>query len=68
MLAFKLNERACFVYGFPKNARSNIDDNEARALKALAKEYLGYDAKAIRMVIKSNELREVRCDDEQEKD
>lgn len=64
LLAFKSKERACFIYGFPKNVRDNIDDKDKRALKALAKELLGCDAKAIRKAIKANELREVRCDDE----
>lgn len=66
LLAFKSKERACFMYGYPKSARANIDDKEERALKALAKELLGYDAKAIRKAVKANEFREVRCEDEQE--
>lgn len=68
LLAFKSKERACFIYGFPKSVRENIDDKEERALKALAKELLGCDAKAIGKAIKVYELREVRCDDEQEQE
>ncbi|MDA1090413.1 MAG: type II toxin-antitoxin system RelE/ParE family toxin [Proteobacteria bacterium] len=66
LLAFKAKNRAIFIFGFPKSARDNIDGKEERALKALAKELLGYDAKAIRKATKANELHEVRCDDEQE--
>ena len=68
LLAFKGKKRACFVFGFPKNDRNNIDNKEKKALKALAKELLGYDAKKIQKAVKAYELREVRCDDEQEEE
>ncbi|MBT5194167.1 MAG: type II toxin-antitoxin system RelE/ParE family toxin [Rhodospirillaceae bacterium] len=68
LLAFKSGARTCFVFGFAKSARANIDAKEEKALKALAKALLGYNATAIRKAIEANELREVRCDDEQKKD
>ncbi len=68
VLAFKSKERAFFIYGFAKNQRDNIDAREERALKALAKELLGYDAKAIQKALTTNAIRKVRCDDEQEKE
>lgn len=62
VLAFKSGSRACFLFGFPKNVRDNIDAGEARALKALAKEILGYEAKSIRAAVKAGALRELRCE------
>lgn len=61
LVAFKVNERAYFVYGFAKNIRANIKDNEERALKLLAKKMLGFDAVAIGNALTAGELREVRC-------
>ena len=40
ILAFKLNERAFFIYGFAKNKQDNINEKELKALKKLAKVYL----------------------------
>ena len=37
LLAFKSGARTCFVFGFAKSARANIDAKEEKALKALAK-------------------------------
>ncbi|NQV85442.1 MAG: type II toxin-antitoxin system RelE/ParE family toxin [Rhodospirillales bacterium] len=66
LLAFKSKTSAFFVFGFSKNARGNITGKEERALKALAKELLGYGAKEIRKAIKANEILEVRCENEPE--
>lgn len=68
LLAFKAKERAYFIFGFSKNDRDNIDNKDRQALKALAKELLGYDAKNIWKAVKAVELRELRCDDEQEEE
>jgi hypothetical protein len=40
ILAFKVNDKAFFIYGFAKNKRDNIDEKELKALKKLAKIYL----------------------------
>ncbi|HEB87903.1 MAG TPA: type II toxin-antitoxin system RelE/ParE family toxin [Gammaproteobacteria bacterium] len=67
LLAFKSKDRVFFIYGFPKSSRDNINDKEERALKALAKELLGYDETAIGKATKAGEIRRVRCDNEQKK-
>ena len=63
VLAFKAEDRTFFMYGFAKNQRSNIKDNELAALKKLAKEYLGYEDKALTIAIEAKALREVNNDD-----
>lgn len=39
LITRRTSEHLFFVYGFPKNARANIDAEEARALKAMAREF-----------------------------
>jgi hypothetical protein len=52
------------VYGFPKNARSNIDKDEEEALKALAAHLLSLTATALGTAQAAGELIEVDCDAE----
>ena len=40
LIAYKNGERAFFMFGFSKNERANIDANELRALKLMAKTLL----------------------------
>jgi len=51
-----------FVYGFPKNERSNIDKDEEDALKKLAAHLLALTAQALGQAQRAGELREVHCD------
>ncbi len=68
LLAFRSKRRAFFIYGFAKNQRDNIDGKEERALKALAKELLDYDARAIRKAMAADAIYEVRYDGGQKKE
>jgi hypothetical protein len=51
-----------FVYGFPKNERSNIDKDEEEALKKLAEHLLSLSAQAVGKAEDAGELIEVDCD------
>ena len=62
LLAYKVGNRAFFVYGFAKNARANISADELKALKHLAKELLEYSDKALTEAIKHGALIEVEND------
>jgi hypothetical protein len=59
LIAFKVDEKAFFMYGFAKKQRDNIEDNELKALKRLAKELLGYNNKALEQAIEAGEIIEV---------
>ena len=48
LVATNKGSRWIFVYGFPKNARSNIDKDEGEALKALAAHLLSLTATGLR--------------------
>lgn len=51
-----------FVYGFAKNERSNIDDEEEAALKKLAKTLLTMAPAALGKAENAGELTKVNCD------
>lgn len=59
LLAFKVDERAFFMYGFAKNERENIAEDELRALKAYARELLGYSEAALEKALTAKVFFEV---------
>ncbi len=56
-------DRWVFVFGFPKNERSNIDKDEEQALKGVAAHLLSLTAQAIGKAQRAGELIEVDCDE-----
>jgi hypothetical protein len=66
LIATNRGNRWMFVYGFPKNERSNIDKNEAEALKKLATELLSFTSEALETAKDDNELMEIDCDAKEE--
>lgn len=63
LLAFKLGDKAFFMYGFAKNQQDNISAKELKALKAMAKQVLGYTPAQLKMVLNAGEFIEVRHDE-----
>jgi len=59
LLAYRLGDKAFFVYGFAKNARANISSAELKALKHLAKELMSYSDKTLTEAIQHGALIEV---------
>ena len=66
LVATNRGDRWVFVFGFPKNARSNIDKDEREALKKLAGQLLGLSSAALQTVVQTGELIEVNCDEKDE--
>jgi len=60
VLATNMRDRWVFLYGFAKNERDNVDDDELRSLKLLAQTYLGFDEDTIDRLVDAGELKEVR--------
>ncbi len=60
IIAFKVHEKAIFIYGFSKNKKGNITKKEEEALKALAKVYFSYNDTQIRHAIKTGKFIEVK--------
>ena len=59
LLATNKNDLWFFVYGFAKNDRDNIENQELLALKRLAAVLLGMDANAINKLLADKELKEI---------
>jgi hypothetical protein len=60
ILAFKVDNKAFFMFGFPKNERSNVSSKELKVLKAIAKELLGYTAPQLKKAVNAGSLIEVK--------
>ncbi len=59
LLAYQVGNKAFFVYGFAKNVRANIKDDELKALKLYAKTLLGYSDKELTKAFQDGALIEV---------
>lgn len=59
LLVYQKNNKVFFVYGFAKNVRANIDDDELKALKKYAAELLSYDDTMLLKAVDSGALKEV---------
>jgi hypothetical protein len=59
VIAFRRGELAVFFYGFGKNERSNIDDDEGDEFRRLARGFLAMPAQQIAAQIAENELMEL---------
>lgn len=64
LLAYRVGERAIFLYGIAKKDRDNIDADELAVLRSRAAELLGANNDGIEAMIADDELREVYCDSE----
>ncbi|MCE7915639.1 MAG: type II toxin-antitoxin system RelE/ParE family toxin [Nitrosomonas sp. PRO4] len=62
LVATNKGDRWIFLFGFPKNERSNIDKDEEVALKLLAAHLLSLTAQALDQAQHAGELMEVNCD------
>lgn len=62
LVAFKMDDKAFFIYGFAKNERDNITQNELKALRLLAAELLGYGPALLAKAVTAGEVVEVSDD------
>lgn len=60
LIAFQVDNKAFFIYGFSKSTRSNINVKEMKSLKLLAKELLNYSEEKLKKAIDSGSIEEVR--------
>ncbi len=59
LVAYRVKDRAVFLYGFAKSERENIDPDELASLREIAAAWLEADADRIAGAIGAKELQEV---------
>ena len=67
LIATNKADRWFFVFGFEKNERANIADDELEALKEIASELLRRTGRQLDEAVEDGSLQEI-CDDDQVKD
>jgi hypothetical protein len=60
LVAFKQEETAFFVYGFAKNVQANLNENEEKTYRRLAKDFLSMNANQIQNMLIKGKLFEVK--------
>lgn len=65
IVAYRTKERAFFIYGFAKNVRENLAEDELRTLLDVAAELLVRDDATLDRALKTDELEEIDHGDEE---
>ena len=59
LLAYQAGDKTFYMFGFAKNKRANIADDDLKVLKLLAKELLAHNDKVLNQLLEKEELFEV---------
>ena len=59
LVAYKIDDKAFFIYGFSKSVQANIKEDELKVLKLFAKTLLSYKKKDLMKAIEMGALIEV---------
>ena len=66
IIAFRSGNRSVFMYGFAKNRKANLSDDELEVYRRLASVFLKADAAVIQRLVDAGELKEVECDGQED--
>ena len=66
LIAYRSGDFAVFMFGFAKNERDNIDDQELATVRTASASWLAADAKQIELALAKGLLLEVQHGDENE--
>jgi len=64
IVCFRQAQRAFFVHGFAKSDKANLDSDEVKAYKRLAKILFALSDEELEKALKSKDFTEVECDGE----
>jgi len=64
IVTYQKEERSIFLYGFDKGSKSNISEKEKKIFKKMSGQFMGYNEKALNIVVKNGALIQVECEDE----
>ncbi len=67
IIAFRSGDRSIFMYGFAKNRKANLSDDELVVYRRLAEIFLGADNAMLGRLLAADELKEVDCDGQEER-
>ena len=59
IIALKKDDKAFLIYGFAKNKKENISQQELEALKTLARDFLNLEDETIKRLLQKKDLVEV---------
>ena len=62
ILAYQLAEKAFFIFGYAKNVKADISDEDLKIAKRLASELLHYKDEQLDGLVKEGKLYEVKYD------
>lgn len=65
IVAWRGADRAVFLYGFAKNDRANISDDELQTLRTIGANWLAASIEVLGRALADGDLQEVAHDDEQ---
>ena len=65
IIAFRSGDRSVFMYGFAKNSKASLSDDELEVYRRLATAFLEADTAIMQRLIAADELKEVECDDQE---
>ncbi len=66
IVAYRIKDRAVFLYGFAKNERENIDPDDLEELRQVAHAWLGATSEEIATAIADGAIEELRYDEKDE--
>lgn len=64
IIAYRVKERAVFLYGFAKNERESIEPDELEDLRLVARGWLDATTERLDAAIEDGAIQEVRYDEE----
>ncbi|MGD0231874.1 MAG: type II toxin-antitoxin system RelE/ParE family toxin [Syntrophorhabdales bacterium] len=66
LVAYRMRDRSIFLYGFAKNERENIDNDELATLREIAAGWLNADKEGLERAVEMGVLQEVHYEAEQQ--
>ncbi len=62
IVTYQKEDRSIFLYGFDKGSKSNISEKEKKIFKKMSGQFMGYNEKALNIVVKNGALIQVECE------
>jgi hypothetical protein len=65
LIAYRAKTRSVFLFGFAKNERDNVDDDELTTLREIAKGWFAADVRGLAKAMAEGLIQEVSYDEEE---